>query len=531
MVVAGDVDILLGLDIFPSLGRVVFENDTVEIGGKLFTCLPGSSINQAVCHRVTTAEDIVIPARTEALIPGTTTAKSTIGALLFEPQINSLQHLNLAGARTLQYAPGGRLNVRIVNPTQCPVTIPKNMPIGDLSRPEQVISCPINTVKSDAKIDPHFRTVIEQLPLNDVRLTKEDRVKFRQLLLEFHDVFAKDDSDVGLTQVAEHEINTGDAAPIRQRAYRIPMKMRDEYKRMIDDMAKNKIIRKSCSPWTAPTILVKKKDGSLRFVVDYRKLNAVTKRDTYPLPRIDEIFDQLGNNTAWFTTLDICSAYHNIPVKECDKEKTAFQTGFYGIWEYNRLPFGLTNAPSTFQRVIEFVLSGIPTALVYLDDTVLFDKSFDAHCQSVRTVLERFRRYNMKLKIRKCKFCQGEVTFLGHKATIDGILPDPSNVEKVKNYPVPTSCDEVRRFCGLGSYYRKYIYNYASIVRPLTQLLGKDVKFSWDDDCQQAFDIVKEKLITPPILAYPDFNGNIFEIQTDASNHKRWCYPEPSSRR
>ena len=347
-------------------------------------------------------------------------------------------------------------------------------------------------------------------------LTKEQQSQLDQLLEEYQDIIAKDDDLPGHTNVVQHNIITDNTLPIKQRPYHLSPTEHEFVGKEIDHMIQQGIVQPSSSPWASPIVLVKKKNGKTRFCVDYRKLNKITKRDAYPLPRIDEILDSLGN-AKYFTSLDLASGYWQVEMNESDKEKTAFVTK-QGIFEFNVMPFGLTNAPATFQRLMDRILYDIKDkyVLVYLDDINIYSTTFEEHMQHLQEVMERFRQANLKLNLEKCQFCKKELAFLGHVINANGIQPDPGKVDKVKNFPIPTNITELRGFIGLASYYRRFIQDFATIVAPMNNLLRKDIPYIWNENCQSSFEILKEKLTTAPILAYPDFTKQ-FLLYTDAS--------------
>ena len=225
-------------------------------------------------------------------------------------------------------------------------------------------------------------------------------------------------------------------------------------------MLQHKFIRPSTSPWVAPIVLVIKKDGTTRFCVDYRRLNAVTIKDTYPLPRIDDMLDKLAKSE-FFSTLDLASGYWQIDVDEKDKPKTAFNTGS-GLYEFNVLPFGLTGAPSTFQRTMDFILMDTSHCLVYIDDVIVYSTTFAEHLADLEAVFRRLRQAGLKLKTQKCVWAKEEVRFLGHIVSKQGVKPDPHNTDKVRDFPVPRCVKHVQQFLGLASYYRRFLRNFAA---------------------------------------------------------------------
>jgi len=250
--------------------------------------------------------------------------------------------------------------------------------------------------------------------------------------------------------------------------------------------------------------------------VDYRKLNNVTKKDRYPLPLINEIIDRLGGSK-WFTSIDLASGYWQVEVAEEDKEKTAFITK-YGLFEYNVMPFGLCNAPATFQRLMNTALGDILWKFVmdYIDDISVYSKTWEEHLQHLEEVFKRLRKAKLKINPDKCHFGAQEIQFLGHVIGVDGIKPDPTKVEKVKNFPQPNNTTELRSFVGLISYYRRFIQDFSKITKPLFELTKKDQPYEWKEPQNRAFEILKERLINSPVLIYPNFEKE-FILLTDAS--------------
>ncbi|CAF4878033.1 unnamed protein product [Pieris macdunnoughi] len=288
-------------------------------------------------------------------------------------------------------------------------------------------------------------------------------------------------------------------------------------------MLNENIIRPSTSPWSSPIWVVPKKvDASgkqkWRVVIDYRKLNDITIGDSYPLPNITDILDKLGHSV-YFTTLDLASGFHQIELESNDIPKTAFNTP-YGHYEFLRMPFGLKNAPATFQRAMDSVLYGLQgeRCFVFLDDIVVFASSLQEHEQKLYEVFNRLRKNGLKVQPDKCEFLRKEVAYLGHIISSEGVKPNPDKVHAVDNFPVPKSCKDIKSFLGLTGYYRRFISNFSSLTKPLTSLLKKDVPFVWGETQQSAFEECKRLLTNPPILQYPDFTKE-FILTTDASLH------------
>lgn len=251
--------------------------------------------------------------------------------------------------------------------------------------------------------------------------------------------------------------------------------------------------------------------------MDYRKVNEATQKDAYPLPKIEECLDTLSGSKL-FSTLDLLSGYHQFEVNEKDRPRTAFITK-YGLFEYTRMPFGLCNAPSTFQRGMELVLRGLQwvTLLIYLDDVIITGKTFKEHLNNLGEVLSRFRKFGLKLKPTKCSLYREEVLFLGHVVGKDGVRANPSLVQDVEKWPVPQNLKELQAFLGLTNYYRRFVQGYADIARSLHNLTRKGVTYHWKAEQEVAFGALKKALTTTPILAYPLAEGRMI-LDTDASN-------------
>ena len=340
--------------------------------------------------------------------------------------------------------------------------------------------------------------------------------KLSVLLENYSDIFVNGPNDpLGRTTLAEHPIDTGDSRPVKQRPYRIPVHLNAVVNNQVNDMLERGIIRASNSPWSSPIVLAPKKDGDYRFCVDFRRVNSVTKKDAHPMPRIDEILDQLGG-ARYFSTLDLASGYWQVPLREEDMEKTAFSVGA-DHYEFTVMPFGLTNAPATFQRMMGNLLKGIKGCLVFIDDIIIFSDTWEQHQRILDEVFRRVRAAGLKIKRDKCQFAQESVKFLGHIVSARGTEPDSSKVEAVRDFATPTSLTDVRAFLGLASYYRRFIKNFADIAAPLHDLTKGGQEFSWTSAADQAFNDLKNRLCSAPILSLPDFSLP-FTIHTDASD-------------
>jgi hypothetical protein len=312
----------------------------------------------------------------------------------------------------------------------------------------------------------------------------------------------------------EFNIDTGEARPIKSPPYKVPYAQQDEVDEMINKMLGTGRISKSKSPWASPIVIVKKRDGTSRFCIDYRKLNEVTIKDNFPVPLIEETLNSLRGSKL-FTSLDMASGYHQFSINKASREKTAF-IAKSGLYEYNVLPFGLSNAVSSFQRTMEIILDGLPNVKVYLDDILIHSLDFDQHLIHLREVFERLKSANLKLKPGKCSFAKNETTYLGFLIDEAGIKPSPERTEALRNYQRPTTAKKVKRFLGMSSYYRKFIKNYGSLAEPINRLLKKSAKFEWNNECEEGFVRIIQAMTNPPLLIYPNFKQK-FVLETDAS--------------
>ena len=266
-----------------------------------------------------------------------------------------------------------------------------------------------------------------------VDLSPDQRAQLTSLLAKYHAVFASSDEDYGRTGVVQHHIKTGQAPPIRERYRQIPPHLYKDVRLLLQGMLENGVVCKSTSPWAAPIVLVRKKNGEIRFCVDYRKLNAVTHKDAYPLSRVEEALTTL-KKARWFSTLDLASGYWQVEVAPNDQEKTAFTTPM-GLFEIKRMPFGLCNAPATFQRLMEACLRDMNTEalFIYLDDVIVFSDDFTTHLKHLEFVFSRLLQFGLKLKPAKCFLLRSTVQFLGHVVTGQGVSPDPEKTSAVQS--------------------------------------------------------------------------------------------------
>ncbi|KAD0280377.1 hypothetical protein E3N88_44511 [Mikania micrantha] len=312
------------------------------------------------------------------------------------------------------------------------------------------------------------------------------------------------------------------AQPVAKAPYRLAPTEMKEMMTQLKELLDKGFIRPSVSPWGAPVLFVKKKDGSMRMCIDYRELNKLTVKNRYPLPRIDDLFDQL-QGASWFSKIDLRSGYHQLKVREQDIPKTAFRTR-YGHYEFLVMSFGLTNAPAAFMDLMNRVCRPMldRSVIVFIDDILIYSKNEGDHACHVREVLEILRKEKLYAKFSKCAFWLREVQFLGHVVNPKGIMVDPAKVETVMKWSPPKSPTEVRSFLGLAGYYRRFIQDFSKIATPLTKLTKKDVKYEWGPNQEQAFSVLKEKLTQAPVLALPDGNDDLV-VYADASRQGLGC--------
>ena len=385
--------------------------------------------------------------------------------------------------------------------------------------------------------DFDFKKELERLPfelnIGDAPLTRDQQARLIDVIYSHTEVFSLFDGDLGFCDVLKHSIPTTTDKPVYLPHRQIPVQLQSEVRKCLDNWLKQGIIRPSKSPYASQVVIVRKKTGEIRLCVDFRKLNAISIRDSFPLPRVEEAL-QAVQAAVWFSSFDLAQGYLQMAMEEEDIEKTAFRAGSSGLYEFTRMPFGLTNAGASFCRLMEMCIGDqqYVTLLFYLDDICIFAETADQMLDRIEFVFSRLKEFNLKIKPKKSHFFQTSVTFLGHILSADGVSPNPEKVAKIKDWPTPKTPKEVHSFVGLASYYRRFIPNFAKWAGPLHALIvpasfkqkirrGEMKKsdlpeFQWTPACQEGFDQLKKALTEAPVLAYPDYSKP-FILETDAS--------------
>ncbi|GJR73355.1 putative reverse transcriptase domain-containing protein [Tanacetum coccineum] len=377
-----------------------------------------------------------------------------------------------------------------------------------------IISC-TKTLKYMKKGFPIFLAHITAKEVEDK--SKEKRLEDVQIVQDFPEVFPEDLPGLPPTRQVDFQIDlVPGAAPVARAPYRLAPSEMKELSEQLKELSDKGFIRPSSSPWGAPVLFVKKKDGSFRMCIDYRELNKLTVKNRYPLPRIDDLFDQLQGSSV-YSKIDLRSGYHQLRVREEDIPKTAFRTR-YGHYEFQVMPFGLTNAPAVFMDLMNRVCKPYldKFVIVFIDDILIYSKNKEEHEEHLKQILELLKKEELYAKFSKCEFWIPKVQFLGHVIDSEGIHVDPAKIESIKDWTSPKSPTEIRQFLGLAGYYRRFIEGFSKIAKPMTKLTQKKVKFEWGDKQEAAFQLLKQKLCSAPILALPEGSED-FIAYCDAS--------------
>ena len=532
--------VILGCD-FMQKHRVSFdfEHNFVKLKNKNENTV-GIKLSRSDAGLARVTHSINIPPNSRKDIKVKVSRNKAKGIFLIEPT-TSLYNKNLAGAKCLVRIKGRKTVVSIMNVTNNSIFLPVDTVVGTVTAIDQTDvfeiddkpcsnkpcannkSCNYNSANppSCANINVKEQNdTCQHFDLSNSDLTPDQKIKMKAFLEKNNDLFSTSLKDIGKTSMYTHSIETQPGmGPVRLPYYKVnPLQMQvidEEVKKMLE----SKIIRESNSMWHSPVVLVKKPNNTYRFAVDYRKLNKITLSISHPLPTLETVFDCIGNSQAqFFSTLDLASGFWQVPMDPKTRHKAAFCVPS-GIYEFNRMPFGLKNAPMSFQMLMTKVLGKMnwKQALCFIDDILVFSPTFDQHLIDLEHLFQKLRAANLTLKPEKCHFAQEKVKYLGHILSKNGIFVDKEKTRAVDEFPVPTTQRALRSFLGLCNYYRKFVKNYSKITVPLNELLQKDRKFKWEDKHQEAFEILKRALVTAPMIHYPDMNRT-FILTTDASD-------------
>ena len=532
-----------------------------------------------LCVLRTSKNNITVPQGQSVMVP----CRVDCGPLerrtpvLFEPALDPSWPVDLEVSEQLLTLPRGsphRVNIAVHNPTKHDVVLGRRTPLGNLQliasvRPLEVVrkdlrssvrnslssendSSPAHQTSESSVSPPDIGPSDDRIPLRTPAvalgdLTESHRQLATKMLTEEAESFAQDDDDVGCIQGLQMKLELSDTTPVQKTHTSIPRPLYAEVKHYLEDLLSRGWITKSQSSYASPVVCVRKKDGGLRLCVDYRELNRKTLPDRHPIPRIQETLDNLGGNS-WFWVLNQGKAYHQGFVQENSRHLTAFITP-WGLYEWNRIPFGLSNSPANFQRFMEGCLEGIrdEISITYLDDVIVYSKTFEEHVENLRTVLRRLRKHRVKLKPSKCTLFQLEVRYLGRIVNQAGHSIDPESTKAVTSLrdSKPKNVGEVRKLNGLLSYYRRYIQHFSRIAKPLYDLLkeperkgqlqrksqrGRSAKQSakqkgqvsarepvnWTSEHEAALEQLMSAITNPPVMAYPDY-AKPFILHTDTS--------------
>lgn len=487
--------------------------------------------------RVASQGPLLVPARSGRILQGTCkTGKEgkVVAVEHTEDWLPALPH-GISVVRTCsRLAKNGRIPFEVVNWSSHDVYLhPRSL----IAEAEEVVVDERNIEdRTDLAIveglasqdgDTLLNNLVAEMDIGS-NISAVQRMALIEVLRENLAAFSCNEADIGNCTSVVHRINTTDDVPVRVPHRSVPPNQWDEVQDFIRKSIDQGIIRESKSPYASPIVLVRKASGQLRVCVDYRLLNLKTVKDAYPLPRIEDALRAL-KGAKYFCSIDLAHGFYQLPVAEEDKIKTAFRPGTGGLYEFNRMPMGLCNAPGTFMRLMDIVFGdqNFRTILNYLDDILVFGETFSQMLQRLNVVLQRLREHGLKVKPRKCSLAKESVRYLGYVVSANGIAADRGKTEAISSWPVPKSQRELRGFLGLASYYRQFVPGFAKIAAPLNALVKGPSKterrkkhvslIGWDQRTQEAFERLKSCLVSPPILAHPDFSLP-FIVETDASH-------------
>ena len=415
--------------------------------------------------------------------------------------------------------PQSKIFVKVVNVTDVPVQVRNGTKISSLAECEELPYAISKTIPTNSLKPMDLKTLeLDELGTDVSFLSKSESTQLQLLVGNYQHLFANEKDNPGRTNLVEHHIDLVERSrPFKHSSRRFPIHLQDEANKEVQKMLDAGIVEPSTTEFSSSPVLVRKKDGSIRFCVDYRKLNQATIKDSYPLPRINEVIDSIGRDAKYFTTLDLAMGYHHVQIAEEDKPKTAFLSR-YGLLQYTAMPFGLTNAPATFQRLMERVLAHMnwKDCLVYIDDVLIWSKTFQEHLEKLQSVFRAFEKAGLRIKTKKCHICCKTVPYLGHLLSESGIQMDPQRIKAIVEMRPPSQKKEVQVFLGMINYYRRFIPNLSRVEAPIRKLVSA-THFTWPKEADVAFGVIKNLVCQNTILAYPA-RGAKLAVDTDASD-------------
>lgn len=497
-------NVLLGINFILNFRlniRVVSSTEVIIESTLLSDVLPVNSIEVDQVDKVFAIGEHVVPPRSTQIIP-VHCPNLLHGCVLVEPNLGA----DFSTLEGVVYFIDHQSQLLISNYSLAPVLVHNDATVGYIDYNEEK-----RRIKNS---ELNF----EQSPNINLNLSVEQQQALFKLIQDNKDIFASSLKDLTQTHLMEAKIELVEGSkPPFFRPYKTSQIEDQVIEKQIQEMLEAGIISSCHSDFASPVLVVKKKSGGWRVVNDFRALNKITKyRDHHPLPLIEEILSKLGG-AKFFTTCDLFSGYYQIPLRDQDKDKTGFLVK-NGHYRFEVMPQGIANAPADFVKLMGMTLRDVRNfSMAYLDDILIFSTTFEEHLSHLRQVFDAVREVNLKLQLKKCHFAESSLTFLGHVISDKGIQPDNEKIKAILDFPVPSDVSSVRSFLGLTGYYRKFVEHYATIATPLHDLLQKDTPFNWTSDCQSAFETLKSRLVSAPILCHFDNNLPIV-LHCDASN-------------
>ena len=506
---------ILGTDSMSQLGEITYDFQSCTFRVNNGPAIPMGK--EAVNGVVMTVEEVVVPPLSElAVLVQLPPSSVENGYCVFEGN-KSTQPCTFIG-KSLSRISNRKIHVPVLNPTKRFQTIAKHAVVGSIETLEddiKIIAIPTDPEKKNG--EENVRPG-DKMDINNTNLNTEQFKTLQELVNEFADIAGEGIGDLGRTTVVEHVIETMPGSmPVRSKPYNVPVGIRHEVKKQIDQMLEKGLISPSSGEWTSPIVLVRKKDGNWRFCVDYRKLNAMTIPQNMAMSSIDSA-TEIMHGKQYFSSIDLCSGFFQVSLHKDSRIKSGFISPF-GCYEFNVMAQGLKSSPATFTRLALALNSDLMAsgkAACYLDDWIMTSNTFEEHIEILRTVFSRLRFAGLKYRPSKSQLCQKELLYLGHIISKDGMTVAPHNTEKIRKFPTPKNRTEVKRLLGLFGYYRAFIKGFSKIAAPIIKLTSQKVEFNWTQECEEATEFLRTQITSAPILAFPDFSQP-FILTTDAS--------------